>query len=136
MRGLGRVYNTIVVADGVWVPLRDADAVDFLCYLAIGDTFTVQQARDAAGTGAVDLPVLTRYYGGNGVGGAWLERLQAAAAAVTIATDDAAILTVLVEQLSDGFTHVRCTSTGAGTVTAVQYDLKVERAPQNLAALV
>jgi hypothetical protein len=136
MEGLGRVFNVIAVADGVWVPMRHASAVSFVCFLAAGDTFTVQEATSAAGAGAVDLATITQYYGGNGVGGAWTKRTQAVAAAVTISTDDCAVICIGGEELSAGFTHVKCTSTGAGTVVAVQHDLVVQRAPQNLAALV
>ena len=40
------------------------------------------------------------------------------------------------EELSAGYTHVKCTSTGAGTVVAVLHDLKTQRTPGNLPALV
>ncbi|QIP87630.1 hypothetical protein GLX30_30420 [Streptomyces sp. Tu 2975] len=139
MDGLGRVFNTIPVADGVLVPLKDASAVSFICYLAAGDTFTVQEAQDAAGTGAADLDVVDHYYTSDGVGGVWTERTQTADAAVTIAGTaglDAAVFTINASSLSDGFTHVKCTSTSTGTVTAVLHDLTVQRAPQNLPALV
>lgn len=139
MDGLGRVFNTIAVADGVLVPLRDASAVSFICYLAAGDTFTIQEAQDAAGTGATNLAVIDNYYTSDGVGGVWAEQSQAAAAAVTIAGTaglDCAVFTVHASSLSDNFTHVKCTSTSTGTVVAVLHDLTVQRAPQNLPALV
>ncbi|RKN61866.1 hypothetical protein D7231_31840 [Streptomyces klenkii] len=139
MDGLGRVFNVIAVADGVLVPLRDATAVSFVCYLGAGDTFTVQEAEDAAGTGAADLDVVDHYYTSDGVGGAWAEQTQTADAAVTIsgaAGLDCAVFTVHAEELSDGFTHVKCTSTSTGTVVAILHDLAVQRTPQNLAALV
>lgn len=139
MDGLGRVFNTIAVADGVYVPLTDANAVSFICYLAAGDTFTVQEASDAAGTGAADLDVVDHYYTSSGVGGVWAEQTQTADAAVTIsgaAGLDCAVFTVNAESLSDGFTHVKCTSTSTGTVVAVLHDLDTQRAPQNLPALV
>ncbi|GAA2673822.1 hypothetical protein GCM10010400_39930 [Streptomyces aculeolatus] len=139
MDGLGRVFNAVAVADGVLVPLRDANAVSFVCYLAAGDTFTVQEAQDAAGTGAQNLAVVDHYYTSDGLGGAWTEQTQAAAAAVTIAGTaglDCAVFTVDATSLSDGFTHVKCTSSSTGTVVAVLHDLAVQRTPQNLAALV
>lgn len=139
MDGLGRVFNAVAVADGVLVPLKDAGAVSFLCYLAAGDTFTVQEAQDAAGTGAQNLATITNYSTSDGLGGAWTDRVQAAGAAVTIsgaANLDAAVFTISAEELSAGFTHVRCTSTGAGTVVAILHDLKIQRTPGNLPALV
>lgn len=139
MDGLGRVFNTIAVADGVYVPLVDAGAVSFICYLGAGDTFTVQEAQDGGGTGAANLVTIERYSTSDGVGGAWTDRTQAAAATVTIAGTaglDCAVFTISAEELSAGFTHVKCTSTSTGTVVAVLHDLKVQRAAGNLPALV
>lgn len=139
MDGLGRIFNTIAVADGVYVPLTDGQAVTFIGYLAAGDTFTVQQAQNAGGTGAVDLDVISHYYTSDGVGGVWAEQTQTADAAVVIAGTaglDCAVFTVEADSLSDGFTHVKCTSTSTGTVVAVLHDLRTQRAPQNLPALV
>ncbi|WP_405611348.1 hypothetical protein OG292_19300 [Streptomyces sp. NBC_01511] len=139
MDGLGRVFNVIPVADGVYVPLTGAGAVSFVGYLAAGDTFTVQEAQNAGGTGARDLDVIDHYYTSDGVGGAWAEQKQAADAAVVIAGTaglDAAVFTVDATQLSDGFTHVKCTSTSTGTVVAMLHDLVTQRTPQNLTALV
>lgn len=136
MEGLGRVFNVIAVADGVLVPMKDCGGISFVCYLAAGDTFTVQEATDAAGTGAQDLATIEQFYGGNGVGGAWTKRTQAAAAAVTISTDDCVVLYVGEQELSAGYGWLKCTSTGAGTVVALQHDLEVQRSPEKLAALV
>lgn len=139
MNGLGRVMNVVAVADGVYVPLKDAGAVSFICYLDAGDTFTVQEAQNAGGTGAQNLATITDYHTSSGVGGAWTDRVQAAAAAVVIsgaANNDCAVFTISAEELSAGYTHVKCTSTGAGTVVAVLHDLKVQRTPGNLPALV
>lgn len=139
MDGLGRVFNVIAVADGVLVPLRDATAVTFVCHLGAGDTYTVQEAQDAAGTGATNLAVVDHFYDSSGVGGAWSAQTQAAAATVVndgTAGHDCSVFTINAEQLSDGFTHVKCTSTSTGTVVAILHDLSVQRAPENLAALV
>lgn len=136
MDGLGRVFNTIAVADGVYVPLQDASAVSFVCYLAAGDTFTLQEYD---GTTAQNLATIERYHTSDGVGGVWAEQTQAAAATVVIAGTaglDCAVFTVSAEELSDGFTHVKVTSTSTGTVTAILHDLKTQRTPANLPALV
>ena len=138
MDGLGRVFNVIAVADGVNVDLTNASAVTFVCYLDAGDTFTVQEHVGAAGAGQ-DLDVVDHYYTSSGVGGAWAKQTQTADAAVVIsgATNlDAAVFTVLASSLSDTYTHVDCTSTSTGTVVAILHDLSVQRAPENLAALV
>lgn len=136
MEGLGRLFNVIAVADGVLVPMKDHAAISFVCMLAAGDTFTLQEAQDAAGTGAQDLVKIDHYYGSNGVGGAWTRVAQTKAATVVISTYDCAVFSIDANMISAGFTHVKVTSTGAGTVVAIPHDLLVQRAPANLAALV
>ena len=139
MDGLGRVFNVIAVADGVLVPVVDGTAVSFVCMLGAGDTYTVQEAKDAAGTGAQNLATVDHFYDSTGVGGAWSKVTQAAAATVVndgTAGHDCSVFTIQAAELSDTFTHVKCTSTGAGTVVAILHDLVVQRAPENLAALV
>ena len=139
MNGLGRVMNVVAVADGVYVPLKDAGAVTFVCYLDAGDTFTVQEATTAGGTGAQNLATITDYHTSSGVGGAWTDRTQAAAATVVIsgaANLDCAVFTISAEELSAGYGFVKCTSTSTGTVVAILHDLKVQRTPGNLPALV
>jgi len=139
MDGLGKVFNVVAVADGVLVPLKDAGAVSFVCFLGTGDTYTVQEAKDAAGTGAQNLATVDHFYDSTGVGGAWSKMTQAAAATVVndgTAGHDCSVFTIQASELSDTYTHVKCTSTGAGTVVAVLHDLQVQRAPENLPALV
>jgi hypothetical protein len=138
MEALGRLVNIVGIADGRWIPLKDASGITFLGVLDGGDTWTLQEARDGAGTGAQNLASIDHYYTANGVGGAWTRRTQAAAAAVTTpneAAQDSVVIEVEDTSLSDGFTHVRLSSTSTGTVTALLRDLQVQRAPQNLAAL-
>lgn len=139
MEGLGRLFNVIAVADGVLVPLTAGSAVSFVCHLAAGDTFTVQEAKDAAGTGAQNLVTVEQFYDSDGVGGAWTLETQTAAATVVndgTAGHDCSVFTINGSELSDGFTHVKCTSTSTGTVVAILHDLTVQRAPANLPALV
>lgn len=139
MDGLGRVFNVLPTADGLWIPMSVCAAVSFVGYLAAGDTFTVQQATAAAGTGATNLATVDHYYTSDGLGGAWARQTQAAAATVVIAGTaglDACCFTIACEELADGFTHVNCTSTSTGTVVAILHDLVIQRKPENLAALV
>lgn len=138
MEGLGRIFNVVPAADGVFIPMDRGAAVTFVGYLAAGDTFTVQEATSGAGAGATNLATVTQYYTSNGLGGVWAKQTQAAAATVVIAGTaglDACVFTIESTELSDGFTHVNCTSTGDGIVVALVHDLYVQRAPQNLAAL-
>lgn len=137
MEALGREFNVLSVADDVYVPLRDAGGVSFVCTLAAGDTWTLTQAQDAAGTGAVALATISSYHTSATVGAAWVKSTQAAASTVvTTASQDVAVIEVEEEELSDGFTHVKIASTSTGTVVAILRDLQVQRAPANLSALV
>ena len=140
-KALGRLFNTTPAADGVWIALKGAAAgVTFSCYLAgaVGDTYTLQEAKDSSGTGAQNLAVITEYHTSTGNGSdAWTRRTQAAAATVVTAaaaTQNAAVIEVEGTSLSDGYKYVKVTSTGAGTVNALTRDLTVQRAPASLPA--
>lgn len=140
-KALGRLINTTPAADGVWINLKDASGITFLCYLggAAGDTYTLQEAKDASGTGAQNLAVITEYHTNTGNGSdAWTRRTQAAAATVVTAaaaTQNAAVVEVEATSLSDTYKFVKLTSTGAGTVNAVVRDLAAQRTPANLPAM-
>ena len=139
--GLGRLVNFTPAADGKWINLREAGGVLFECYLsgAAGDTYTLQEAKDAAGTGAQNLVVVTEYWTNTGDGSdAWTRRTQAAAATVVTAaaaTQNAMAVEVAATSLSDTYKYVKLTSTGAGTVNANTRDLMTQRAPANLPAM-
>lgn len=141
MKALGRLFNCSPAADGKWINLNKADGVEFLCYLsgAAGDTYTLQEAKDAAGTGAQNLVVIDTYYTNTGDGSdVWTERTQTKAATVVTAaaaTQNAMVCSVEAPQLSDNYKFVKLTSTGAGTVNAVTRDLSTMRRPSNLPAM-
>lgn len=138
MEGLGRVFNVLGTGDGVFASLIDADAISFICILAAGDTYTVQEAKDAAGTGAQNLVKIVNYYTTKVDGTAvWAKNVQAAAAAITTSatTQGLAVININSEMLSDTYKYVKCTSTGAGLVIPLTVDLKMQRTPANLPAL-
>jgi hypothetical protein len=140
-KALGRAFNTTPAADGVWISLQDAGGVAFSCFLtgAVGDTYTLQEAKDSSGTGAQNLVVFTEYYTNTGnASDAWTKRTQAAAATITTAaaaTQNAMVCEVQGTSLSDGYKFVKLTSTGAGAVTALTRDLMTQRAPESLPAM-
>ena len=137
MEGLGRVFNVLPVADDVYVYLGDASAVSFVGFLAAGDTWTLTEAADAAGTGAAVLPTMTHYHVSATPGAVWQELSQAAASTiVTTSAQDCVVVTISEAELSAGKDWVKLTSTSTGTVVAILHDLKVQRKPQNLPALV
>lgn len=140
-KALGRLFNTTPAADGVWISLQDAGGVTFSCFLAAaaGDTYTLTQAKDSAGTGAKNLACITEYWTNTGNGtDAWTVTPQAAAATVVtsaVATQNAMVCEVAGTSLDDGFKFVKLTSTGAGAVTALTRDLMAQRAPEKLPAM-
>lgn len=141
IKALGRLLNTTPAADGKWINLKRCDGITFSCYLAgaAGDTYTLQEAKDAAGTGAQNLAVIDLYWTNTGDGSdAWTERTQAKAATVVTAaaaTQNAMVCEVEGTQLSDNYGFVKLTSTGAGTVNAIARDLTSQRKPANLPAM-
>lgn len=141
MDALGREFNVLSLGDGKWINMKDVGGVAFACYLAAaaGDTYTLQEATSSGGAGAQNLACITRYKTATGDGtDTWTARTQAAAATVVTAaaaTQNAMVVEVQPEQLSAGFSFIKLTSTGAGLVTGLLYDLKVQRKAANLPAI-
>jgi hypothetical protein len=136
MDGLGRVFNVHPVADDVYVSLRDAGAVSFICVNAAGDTYTLNEAKDAAGTGAQVLATMGDFYVSATVGAVWAKQAHSAASTIVpTGSQDVAVITVRAEELSDTYDYVKLASTGAGTVVALIHDLAVQRKPENLPAV-
>lgn len=133
MEGLGRVFNVVAVADDVYVSLKDAAAVTFLCYKSGGDTYTITEGTTAAGGTTAALVKIVNVYTSTGVGtGAWTKVTQAAASNYVAAADCVAF-TISANSLSDGKKYLKCASTSTGTVVAILHDLNVQRTPANLA---
>ncbi len=140
MLGLGRLFNVQPACDGVWINLKDVGGVAFLGYLAsTGDTYTLQEAKDNAGTGAQNLAIVATYHTSTGnASDVWAKQTQAKAATVTTtsaAAQSAVLFEVNMSSLDDGYSYVKVTSTGAGTVTAIHRDLMVQRRANNLAKM-
>lgn len=140
-KALGRLINYVHLAKGVYIDLKDCENVSFLCYLAgaVGDTYTLTESKDAAGTGAKVLAIITKYYTSNGVGGVWTEQNQAAASTVVTTANtlqNAMCVEVNPNSLDDGYSFVKLASTGAGLTTAVVTDLNVQRRPSLLTSLI
>jgi hypothetical protein len=133
---IGRLFNLVHTADGVYVSLREAGAVTFVGQLGAGDTFTVASAQDAAGTGAANLTKVTKFNTAAAAGGAWSTTSQAAAATAVTADSKVATITIRAEQLPDGHAYVKCTSTSTGTVLALLHDLKYQATPASLASVI
>lgn len=136
MEALGRILNLCHTADAVYVNLCDAAAVTFICQLDAGDTFTVTEATALAGTGAQALATVTQFYTAAKDGtGVWSKTTQAAASTVVTADGSVAVFTVRADELSDGYSYLKCASTSTGTVMAILHDLRSQRTPANLPAV-
>jgi len=136
MYALGRLFNVVTIADDVYIPLRDCGGVTFVCHLATTETYTLTEAKDAAGTGAQALATMTLWYSQATVGAAWVKNTQAAASTVVSGTPDVVVIEVDCAELSDTYDFVKLASAGAGLITAIPRDLTVQRAPERLPALV
>lgn len=137
MEGLGRLFNIIPTADGVFVNLTEATGVTFFGVGA--DTYTIQSSATASG--GTDLAVISHYYSLAAADGsvAWVRQPSTAASDVSptasrvVAANGA--LFVSASSLPAGHKYVKCTSTSTGLVYALVHDLASQRAPYNLAAL-
>lgn len=136
MEALGRLFNVHPVADDVYVNLRDASAVTFVCVNAAGDTYTLTEAKDASGTGAQVLATIERFHVSATVGAVWALVTQAAGSTIVpTSSQDVAILHVQATELSATFDYLKLASTGSGTVVVLTHDLAVQRKPENLPAI-
>jgi hypothetical protein len=137
MEALGRLFNIApTAADTVNVKMKDCSAVTFVCVGA--DTYTLSETK--AGASSQVLATLDHVYENANANGstAWTRRsVLSGGNQVSAVTTAAAVAVFTVEdaELSDGFTHLKVVSTGAGLVIAIAHDLTVQRAPQNLPAL-
>lgn len=137
MEALGREFNIVANADDVYVNLRDAGGVTFLGFNAAGDTWTLTEAKDAAGTGAQVLATIERAHVQATPGAAWTLVTQAAGSAVTTTgSQDVVVIEVEAPELSDTYKYVKLASTSTGTVQAILRDLHVQRKPANLASVI
>ena len=116
---LGDQGTLIMSASGVPIPLRDYGAVTFGTFEDDGSTILTltQHTTNAAGSPDVEsnLAVITRVHKGPGVGGGWQLVTQAAANTYDLSddtTNDAVLLTVRADQLSDNNDWVELTVDG------------------------
>lgn len=136
MEALGRTFDVVPIASGVYINMANASGVTFVCTGA--DTFTVREAKDHSGTSVQNIAsLITHYYQQAGTDGthAWTKQTQAAAAAVTQASAYTTVIEVPVSWMDDQFDYIYCHAAASGLVTAILHDLTVQRTPANLAIL-
>ena len=133
MEALGRTINVAPIVDGAAISLKSAEAVTFVCTGA--DTYTITVADSFAGSYATPGAILDHVYQNTSTNGtaAWTRvAVSPASNAVVQAGAYTTVIHVPATSLPDGKTHVKCTSTAAGLVTAILHDLHVQRTPANL----
>lgn len=139
MEGLGRVFNVVPAAAGLYINMRDCSAITFICTGAgSGSTFNFAEAKTSGGGSVQDLgAVISQYYTTTDVDGsvAWTKVTQAAADETgSVASGSVAAVCIECSKLDDGFDYVSCTDSASqgGTVIAILHDLTVQRTPANL----
>lgn len=139
MEGLGRVFNVVPAAVGLYINMKDCSAISFVCTGAgSGSTFNIQEAKNSSGGSVQDVgAVISQYYTTTDTDGsvAWTKVTQAAADETgSIASGSVAVVTVECSKLDDGFDYVSCSDSASqgGTVIAILHDLTVQRTPANL----
>lgn len=143
MRALGRVYNVVPNASGLAICLRDCSGVGLVA------------AAGATATGTLTFTAATSFAGtyvnltpANGFGqpNTWYLATAAgtAAWAAQVASWSTNVLTIgatsgnvsyldyLVSELADGYDYVKVTAGANVALTAILYDLTVQRIPANL----
>ena len=134
MMGLGRVFNVVMVASGVSIPLTRASAVTFVSYEDDGSTIATVTEDDSTGTNSEQaLDVDFEPHKSPGVGGTWTAMTEQddTVDLGDDTTNDAMALSVDAAQLSDGYDSVQVTVDG-GILVAIIHDLTSQRAPANL----
>jgi len=138
MEGLGRVFNTVPIANGKYISMKECAAITFVCTGA--DTFTITEALTSGGGSAQGISTLiTHFYQSTSTAGTavWTKQTQSGADAVVQGAADITAIEVHAAWLDDTFDYVCCTNGGAGgLVWALTHDLEVQRKPENLAVLV
>lgn len=140
MDGLGRVFNVVPAAEGLYINMRDCSAVSFVCTSANSDTFAFGEAQSSGGTNAqlfadgAKGTYPTRYYEASDTDGsvAWVKHSLADDTTGAITTGHCIVVTVLSSLLDDTYDYVYVTPSSTGTAIAILHDLTVQRTPANL----
>lgn len=137
--GLGRSFNIVHPANGVYLNLRDYTSVAFVVYEVDGATAaTITFSDDASGSTTTTPDVIDHYYGAAAdvSSGVWHKTTQTAAETVSAAdgTEDLVVIEVTDEMAPDGYPYVKCTGDGSSIVFAVLHGLTEQRDPAKLAS--
>lgn len=142
MEGLGRLFTAVPseTTTATWVSLEHSAAIGIWALTATSSNVTVQIAKDAAGTGAVnydgaagDGDGITVYW--TWASGVWTKRTQAAAATFTCVAGGLAFAYVAGFQLPAGFGYINASHSSAHLLL-MPFDLYDQRRPSSLTSLI
>ena len=136
---LGRVLNISTAADGIAFPLTRCGGIIFATFEAAGAAVATVTELDSTGVNSEQALAVAgaNDFKAPAVGGAWTAGPGTTTATSGIydlsddATNDMLVIDIRADQLSDGYDSVEC-SVDVGILTAVMYDLTVQRLPTNL----
>lgn len=140
MDGLGRVFNVVPAAQGLYINMVDCSAVTYVCTSANSDTFAFGESKDSAG-GTTQLladgangSYPKRYYEASDTDGsvAWVKHSLADDTTGAITTGHCIVVTLYTSMLDDGYKYVYVTPSSTGSAIAILHDLVVQRTPANL----
>lgn len=143
MRALGRVLDVVPNASGVGISLKNCSGVGFIAVASSTATTSLAFTAATSYGGSYGNVVTTS---GFGQPGTWYQRAGDATHAWTKQTASWSnqVLTIgatsgyesyvdyLVSELADNYDYLKVTATNA-SLTAILFDLTVQRAPENLA---
>jgi hypothetical protein len=138
MNGLGQAFNYLHIADSVVVNMENYGAATVFVYeSSAAAVISVTSQLNGAGN-AVIADLITEYWTSNGAGGAWVKNTQTAADEVTkgaTAAESLAAIEIPASYLNEGDNELNIEVDGAAVVNIVLHDLKVQRTPENLPAV-
>lgn len=141
MRALGREYNLCAAASGQALSLREASGIGILALnTTASGTVTVTAGTTYAGSyenwsAANGFGMPSTYYSGTATAtAAWAKNTTSWSTNVLVGAtgnNNMWYLDFLVSELADTYDYIKVTATGC-TITAILYDLTVQRTPANL----
>jgi hypothetical protein len=147
MEGLGRVFDTVPVASGVSISMKNASAVSFVATAASTATtsLTFTAVKVFGGTPANFTPAngfgqTTRWYQNTSNAGAAAWTKQVASWSTNVLTIGAtsgyaSVVSIFTSQMADLYDYIICTGTNTTVLSAYLHDLTVQRTPANLTIL-
>lgn len=141
MEALGRLFNAVPseTTTATWVNMSYSRGVQILALTATSGNVTVQVAKDAASTGAINYDGtagtdgITVYW--TYASGVWTKHTQAAAATFTCVSGGLAVAFVAGYQVPAGYDYVNASHSSAHLLL-MPVDLDVQRRPSSLASLI